>query len=162
MKEVWGDQFVQNCMATWAKRDCSKNTLYLFNLCNLLMLCCILRASRGHPVCALERCFLANMAPVKTRGSASLLTLCLWFNPYSYNSHFTIFFPSFFSPSQQPSGTFFCQPSFCSLPGAFQAAPLEESGLTVVTGKWVDFQLEKLWNITIHSFICYSLLLGHS
>lgn len=83
-------------MQKWAKRDCSKNTLYLFNLCNLLMLCCILRASWGHPVCALERCFVANMAPVKTRGSASLLTLCLWSSPDFYNSHFTIFFPSLF------------------------------------------------------------------
>lgn len=85
-------------MATWAKGDCSKSTLYLFNLCNLLMLCCILRASWGPPVCALERCFVANMAPVKTWGSGSLLTLWLWFDPYFYNSHFTIFFPSIFFP----------------------------------------------------------------
>lgn len=148
-------------MAAWTKRDWKK-TLYLFNLCNLLMLCSILRTSRGCPVCALQRCFVANMAPVKTRGSGSLLTLWLWFDPYFYNSHFTIFFPSIFFPSQQPYGTFFRQPSFCSLPGAFQTATLEESGLTVVTGKWVYFQLEKLWNITIYSLICYALLLGHS
>lgn len=61
-------------MATWAKRDCSKSTLYLFNLCNLLMLCCILRASWGCPVWALGRCFVANMAPVKTQR--------LWFSTY--------------------------------------------------------------------------------
>lgn len=117
---------MQKCITTWGKRDCWKSTLYLFNLCNLLMLCCTLRASWGCPVCALQRCFAANMAPVKTQGSASLLTLWLWFDPYFYNSHFTIFFPSIFFPSQQPSGTFFCQPSFCSLPGAFQRAILRE------------------------------------
>lgn len=62
------------CMATSAKRDCSKSTLYACNLCNLLMLCCILRASWGHQVYHLGRCYVANMAPVKIQR--------LWFSTY--------------------------------------------------------------------------------
>lgn len=135
-------------------RDCPKSTLYTYNFWSLLMLHCIWRASRGHWVYRSGRCSVANMAPVKTQR--------LWFSTYNLiviqslflqlTFHCFLLF-KFFFPSQQPSGTFFCQPSFCSLPGAFQIETLEESGLTVVTGKWVYFQLEKLWNVTIRWYV---------
>lgn len=129
------------------------------------MLWCILRASWVPQVYHLGSCYLANMAPVKIQR--------LWFSTYiliviqslflQLIFHcfvlFRFFFVCFFfPPSQQPSGTFFCQPSFCSLPGPFQTETLEESGLAVVTGKWVYFQLEKLWNITIHWYVIHLFL----
>jgi len=62
------------CMATSAKRDCLKSTVYMYHFCNLLMLNCILRASWGHQVYHLGRCCVVNMAPVKIRR--------LWFSTY--------------------------------------------------------------------------------
>lgn len=143
--------------------SCSNNTICARNLRTLLMLWCILRASWVPQVYHLGSCYLANMAPVKIQR--------LWFSTYiliviqslflQLVFHcFLLFACFFFPPSQQPSGTFFCQPSFCSLPGPFQTDSRRE-WISSCHWKMSLFPAGKAVKYN-YSLICYTFLLGCS